>query len=147
VAIGTGFGRALVLLISLANGETLHTLEGHHSTVNQLAFSPDGGSLASVSADGGLRVWNVETGEAGLVLDQVGHYASAVAYSPDGSLLVAGNDAGEVRLYSPASGTLLATLTGHTDAVTGAAFTPDGRVLLTSSTDGTVRLWAIAPEP
>jgi WD40 repeat protein len=42
-------------------GARVRTLRGHDDTINGAAFLPDG-SLASWSADGTLRLWNVQRG-------------------------------------------------------------------------------------
>ena len=40
-----------------------HRLEGHTGFVNMADFSPDGETLASVSEDGTVRIWNLRTGK------------------------------------------------------------------------------------
>ncbi len=37
-------------------------LTGHTSTVNSIALSPDGETLASASSDNTIRLWNINTG-------------------------------------------------------------------------------------
>ena len=51
-----------------ATGEHVRSLAGHSANVVTAAFSPDGSQLASGSADGSVRIWNVSTGEQELVL-------------------------------------------------------------------------------
>ena len=43
-------------------GASLHTLEGHSSTVNSVVFSQDGKLVASGSYDRTVRIWDVESG-------------------------------------------------------------------------------------
>jgi WD40 repeat protein len=38
----------------------LNTLEGHELGVLGIAFAPDGGLLASGSADGTVKLWGIE---------------------------------------------------------------------------------------
>jgi len=47
----------------LNNGRCLKILRGHSNCVWSVAFSPDGGSVASGSDDGMMKLWDVQTGE------------------------------------------------------------------------------------
>jgi WD40 repeat protein len=70
------------------DGRLVRTLEGHTGTIHDLAISDDGTRLASASADGTTRLWDIGTGEELLVLrDGVGALISSVSFSPDGSQL------------------------------------------------------------
>jgi WD40 repeat protein len=42
-----------------AGGKHLATLKGHTSTVNTVAFGPDGKVLATGSNDGTIKLWNL----------------------------------------------------------------------------------------
>src|ERR1017187_11039274 len=46
-----------------SRGEQLMTLIGHSNYVLCVAFSPDGTTLASGSADHTVKLWNAKTGE------------------------------------------------------------------------------------
>src|SRR5439155_1657547 len=102
-------------------------LTGHSSLVDSVAFSPDGNTLASDSADGTVRVWHVATPQpfrdplTGLT---GGVYS--VAFSPDGSALASGSLDGTVRLWDLATRHQIGNpLTGHTGVVDSVAFSPD----------------------
>ena len=47
-------------LIELSTGEKLTSLDGHRNGLNQLAFSPDGKTMASIGREGTILVWDWE---------------------------------------------------------------------------------------
>src|SRR5262249_2556878 len=56
------WGISTVLSTSVANGQSIgQPLQGHGDTVLSVAFSPDGKTLASGSADGVIILWDVAT--------------------------------------------------------------------------------------
>ena len=60
-AFGTGSDSGYVLYVwSIADNQQVAVLTGHTSTPVDLAFSPDGTRLASLSTDGTLRIWAVQ---------------------------------------------------------------------------------------
>jgi WD40 repeat protein len=60
VAASDGKPQPSVLLWEAATGARVRELRGHTFVVTGLVFSPDGGTLASVSGDGTIRLWPVE---------------------------------------------------------------------------------------
>lgn len=115
---------------------------------NDVAFSPDGKTLAT-PRDEGVQLWNTATGRAfGKVIPVVpGRIANSVAYSPDGKLLaVTDEDDGNVYLWNlaehRAEGKVLAVNSGG--GVDGVVFSPNGKTLATVEYGGTVQLWDLA---
>lgn len=117
------------------------TLSGHLGYVAGVAWSPDGGLLATASTDRTVRVWEVGTGNALRVLRGHSDDVNAVAWMLDGTRVISGGRDGDVRMWDAAIQPSLVTLGEHADDVSDVAYSPDGAWLATSSLDRTVRVW------
>jgi len=124
-----------IKLWRVSDGSLVHTLVGHANEVRILAFSPNGGLLASGGQDRTIRIWRVEDGS--LMHTLTGHSSvSSVAFAPDARLLVStGGDA--IRLWNVEDGSLVRTL-GERGSLL--RFSPDGRLLAAMSDPRTIEL-------
>ncbi|MFF2519858.1 trypsin-like peptidase domain-containing protein, partial [Streptomyces sp. NPDC058086] len=130
---------------SLENAAALplrRRLTGHTHSVDQVAFSPDGHTLATGSGDT-VRLWDVATGKTRATLTGHTDTVNSVAFSHDGHTLATGSNDDTVRLWNVATGKSRTTLT-QTGTVNSVAFSPDGHTLATGSKDNTVRLRDVA---
>ncbi len=116
-------------------------LKGHSRSVNSVAFSPDGKTLASGSYDRTIRLWDRSTGDIKNTLTGHRYGVQSVAFSPDGQTLTSGSGDTTIRLWDASTGDLINTLTGHRGWVQSVAFSPDGTTLASGSYDNTIRLW------
>lgn len=94
------------------------------------------GGVESRRAYGGLRIWDIATGDTLLTLLGHGSAVSGVAWMPDGrSVLSAGAKDGSLRLWDLESGAELQRFTEHQGFVWRVAFSPDGRHALSGAMD------------
>jgi WD40 repeat protein len=114
--------------------------------VGALAFSPQGGILASGGADARIALWDSDTGNLNLVIEA--HEAvEALAFSPCGQILASVLRDGSVKLWNPIKGTLSRTLLETLGGAPGGrvCFSPDGKILASSAAT-TVTIWDLATE-
>ncbi len=116
-----------------------------------MAFSPDGHTLASASANTFVpnvekivRLWDVSTGRERRNL--AGHTSpvEGLAFSPDGRTLASASSDDGVRLWDPATGQVRRVLRGQKGGSKQLAFSPDGRILAASNSTPAVQLWDTA---
>jgi WD40 repeat protein len=119
------------------------TLTGHSWAIRVLQFSPDPrfAYLASASADGSVRIWDVRAARELLALPYQADVIS-VAFSHDGRRLLTGGWDHSVKVWDAHTGQLQDNLADPTGGVRSVVFHPteDG-VLAWGSTDSTVKVW------
>ncbi|KAF9436921.1 hypothetical protein BGZ76_002545 [Entomortierella beljakovae] len=127
-----------------------HTLQGHTSSVRDVACSPNGHQIASGSDDKTVRLWDMETGKPGPVLSGHAKAVKCVAYSPSGHQIASGSYDETVQLWDTQTGAPGPILRGHSNSVVSVAYSPSGHQIASGSCDKTVRLWDMqtgAPGP
>jgi hypothetical protein len=72
------------LTTALVASQVRAVLRGHDNEVEGVAWSPDGGRLATASYDHTARIWDANTGDELAVLHGHGREVTDVAWSPDG---------------------------------------------------------------
>ncbi|GLV60402.1 hypothetical protein KDH_72220 [Dictyobacter sp. S3.2.2.5] len=124
-----------------------NTLDKSYDTdyVYSLAWSPDGRHLAIGTATGDIRLWDIETGDTPLILNnaRVLHMIRDISWSPDGNRLAVVGTSGKFFGWNIASsGRLevrdtLSDLTALSDFY-ALAWSPDGSYLATGHSNGEV---------
>lgn len=122
-------------------GRTLHRVwQAHLSDMTAIALSPDGRTLASVSFDATVKLWNVERGTLLWASKQPGAI-NAVAFAPGGLLLASGGNDGRVHVWNAQSGTEVQTFADQSAMISSLAWSPDARLLASGCADGSIWLW------
>ena len=94
------------------------------------------------SADGSLRVWNLETGlQIGENWEDGKSPVGTIALSPDGKTVASGSDDGVVRLWDIDTGKVIAKWMAHSGRVWSVCWSRDGQRVVSGSADGTARVW------
>jgi WD40 repeat protein len=120
------------------------SLTGHSESVDSVAISPDGQTLASGSFDKTIKIWDLRSGELRRTLQGHSESVDSVAISPDGQTLASGSLDKTIKIWDLRSGELRRTLQGHSDWVSSVTISPDGRTLASGSEDKTIKIWDIS---
>ncbi len=102
-----------------------------------------GNEIAIASADGIIRIVNVDTMAETKTIANHADWVTAVAWSDDGSRLASASRDKSAKVFDANSGELLVSYSGHAAAVRGIAFLPDGKQLISTGTDKKMHRWEL----
>lgn len=139
IATGVRDGTLHIWNLDSDNPSPVISWQAHEKPVMEVAFSPDGSTLVSVSFDATAKLWTI-TGELLTTLNVDQAELRTVAYSPNGEIIGIGNQRGVIQLFD-SDGSLLKTMENHDGEVMDIAFSPDSNQLVSASRDQTIKIW------
>ncbi len=111
-------------------------------TLSALALSEDGKTLALGTHQGGLHLFNSQSGKAEVIVTNAHNGAiAAISLNDDGKRIATAGSDGLVKLWDAESGKELQQFKGHKGAVSAMALSPDAEHVVSVGADRTVRLW------
>jgi WD40 repeat protein/DNA-binding SARP family transcriptional activator len=151
IAITSDGGQPGAFVVDVESGAVLFTLDGHVEKVSDVAWSPDGASIATASYDGRARIFDAHTGAHRSTLIGPQGQVSDLDWSPDGTRLVTANSDGTAAVWLvTAAGPqeeLRLSAQDTRNGVSGVAFSPDGTRVMAGTfgtTTTTVLVWDVS---
>lgn len=137
-----------------------HIPKAHDAPVHVVAISPDSLLVATGSADGVVKVWDLHRGYVTHVFKGHGGVISCLAFhpspvrkedeAPPSIILATGSVDTKVRLFDLGSSGIrssstkpIAVLDDHVSVPRGIAFSSDGKRMLTAGRDSVVLVWQL----
>lgn len=157
---------ALLALQALETSDTLEARNALHQSMPEMhllmnipaspggvpdvAYSPDGRLIATMSVRQKVNLWDANSGELLHTFVGADEFGSSIAFSPDGNILAEAYIT-RVVLWDTKSGEIVATLSGQPieDAVGynlgvgKISFSLDGKYLATANMDGVPTIWDV----
>jgi len=129
-------------------GNLLYTYSGHQDKVIAVAWSPDGGRIASGSWDQTVQVWGATGGGNAIIYKGHAQAINSVAWSPDGTSLVSSSLDGTAQVWDVVTQRTRIIYRGHAGSVfqygvSAVAWAHAPKNLIASAGDDhTVQIWA-----
>ena len=134
-----------VILWDTSKKTIITSFSGNSHRTGNIAFSPDGKTVATLYTDSEVQLYNIATSTRNSIISGHTGEQSLIAFSPNGKTLVTADFfySNKVQFWDPDSGDLQSVIFGHQYGVTSIAFSPDSKTLATASWDGTILLWDV----
>jgi WD40 repeat protein/serine/threonine protein kinase len=142
LAVASGVLDAPVRVWDTTSAKETCSFRGHGAAELCVAFSPDGGHVASAGFDFNVRVWDATTARVVQAFESHEWPIHGVAFSADGRRVASGSADSTVRVWDWRSARAPRVLEPrHAARVYGVAFSRDGELLASASWDRTIKVW------
>ena len=130
-----------LLLYDLRTGAPPRMLTGHTDTLADVAFSPDGRTLATVSHDRLLKLWDSEDGDERYSVVAHRSRIASVDFSPNGRTIATAEAHGVIQLWHADTGQPLGAVTTESTFNGKVRFCGDGQMLANRLADDQVIIY------
>src|SRR6056297_963146 len=143
LAVGCGEpGRSGELrLVDFASGAVTGVIARVDDVVLDAAFRPESRQLAVASADGLIRIFDLETLSELHSMASHADWVNALAWSDDGKRLVSASRDKTVKVFDGETGDLLTSYAGHQGSVHGVTVLADGKQAVSAGADQKLHRW------
>jgi WD40 repeat protein len=145
ILASSGGRSRMIRLWEADTGQRIDPGRGHEGWIMRIALSSDGKTLATVSRDETIRLWECATGREirrfGITpLDGF----DRMMFAPDGTMRVLEGDTKGLWLWDPQRKVVLHRFQGLNERDRPTVLSPNGRMLATATKDGVIILWDLA---
>ncbi len=134
-----------LLLWDVNTGQLVNRIEQRgeeEAWVTAIAFSADGGTVASGHEDGKLRFWDIAANKSvGEIEAHPRMGVAAISFSPNGQFVATAGEDLSVRVWDAVTHKPVAELKSHTDRIPALAWSPDSKLLISAGWDTSARVW------
>ncbi|MEM9943441.1 MAG: c-type cytochrome domain-containing protein [Planctomycetota bacterium] len=137
--VAMGGPNKLVKLFSL-DGELVSEIKKHTEWVTALEFSPDGKYFASGDRNGGLFVWEADSGNEVFGLKGHSKAITGISWRIDGKILATSSEDATIRVWELENGRQLKSWGAHGGGATSIEFLRNGQIASTGR-DKVAKIW------
>ncbi len=87
------------VVVEVATGKEIKSLEGHSQWVRSVCFSPNGKIIASGAQDNTIKIWSAASGQEMESIPAHTEWVHSLSFSRDGKLLASGSCDGTVKIW------------------------------------------------